>query len=135
MPSAGSVLDAMVRCSNSGCIGCPYAVHKNCYRFLIHDGLLLLRRSVNHVLSVDEIRTSDFVYIEYSRKLIADNFVEPCGVDYRSTDKAVVLLLKDGFSYDFSETFYVKDYNVTWRCWRCNPTEEEQMLTPWKSPQ
>lgn len=138
MPNAGTVLDALDRCDSSHtawCIGCPYAMYKGCYRFLIHDARTIMLRSVNHVLSVEEIIESDFVYIEYHQNIIVDNSIEACGVGSRCTEKEINLLLRDGFSFDFSQTFLSKDYNVTWRCWKFKPTDEERKLAPWSAPQ
>lgn len=30
------------------------------------------------------------------------------------------------------EAFYAFRYNQYWRCWLCNPTDEERAATPWE---
>lgn len=87
----------------------------------------------NHVLTLSEVKSSDFVYIEFNPKhAIVDNRVEPCGVGIDHYKDFICLLLWDSGTYSYKQFFNPKDYNVMWRCWRLKPTHDEMRNARWR---
>ena len=132
MAHVNTVINGLESCIKMDCKNCPYGSYVCHGEEMLHDALSIVKASNNHVLSLDEIRQSDFVYLEFNpEKTIADHYLEACGVGDTWIKRSVCLLLKDGNAYSYKQFFNLADYNVYWRCWKSKPTWCEMRSEKW----
>ena len=132
MAHSSTVINGLESCTKKNCDICPYGGTVCHGDELLQDALSMLRSLRNHVLTLDEIYQSDFVYIEFNPlRAIVDRFVEPCAVGGGWQKGSVCLLMKDGGIYSYRQVFNQVDYNMMWRCWRDKPTAWEMKHTAW----
>ena len=86
----------------------------------------------NHILSLNEIRQSDFSYIEFRSDIFNDLSIQPCCFSDNHEKNNIIIYLKDIDGYSFKYKAFIPDYNVTWRCWKEKPSYIDMMKTAWR---
>ena len=103
------------------CESCPY--DGACQNRLKRDALKLLKAQEPRVLTLEEVKTAEVVFLEF-QNVITIRIVDTW---FGNGDGDIRLVGMDGARYMAKDA-----YNDSWRCWTAKPTEEQRKAAEWK---
>ena len=74
------------------------------------------------VMTLEEVKSSDFVHFEFH-----DVIWEDCAVFFEPLGRDIVLVSPENGRWYMPEV----GYNDSWRCWTTMPTPEQREAEPW----
>ena len=102
------------------CESCPY--DGACVNRLKRDALKLLKAQEPRVMTLEEVKTAEVVFMEF-QDVITTRIVDTW---FGNGDGDIRLAGMDGTRYMGKDA-----YNDSWRCWTSRPTDEQRKAVKW----
>ena len=136
MPDLEKVIYGIERCLchvPDACRDCGYdeKSYDECEKELMRDALSLLKAQEPKVMTLEEVKNSEVVYLEdYADP---DDGVSPIirpAINVEVKNGGIFML--DSISCEEGYIFSVDDdYGKFWRCWTSRPTDEQRKAVKW----
>lgn len=122
MTDQKKVIKGLACCTRPGnCVTCPWnhsrEIGATCIRTLMKDTLALLKAQKPRVMTLEEVKIADVVFLEF-QDVITTRIVDTW---FGNGDGDIRLVGMDG-----TLCMAKAAYNDSWRCWTSRPTEEQR---------
>ena len=110
---------------------CPYSKDTiDCHEALMRDVLELLKAREPRILSLEEVLADYPMCWFENRATHSGCFCQPMpAIDYSEREVIDIMVFGSGTQ----NIALQNQYNITWRCWTQEPTDEQIRKEPWKS--